>query len=589
MDTLRFDEAQYISAYDILCASMPGNSSRAGIYPTFCRIPSQGKTLKHSHFEAETFYVIEGTGRMTIGAETQTVCGGDLVRIPPSKEHELLNLGSNELVFLSVYSEDFEVSGLPARAIVTAAPPTPNGPLHLGHMSGPYLASDILSRYLRSQGGHVVSHSGTDDHQNYVGERARSFHQSSEVFRKSMRSRIVEGLQSFQISFDEFIEPRHDVEYQKRIGAFAERAIQSGVIERELLSLPFCEDCAHFLVDALNDGICPHCEQPSRGGCESCGLVVPPQELSRPRCGSCGGLAEKKEAEAYTFLLSQYLPLIQQDLEKLTLSPRLRELVRKVTQKKDVKVLLTYPSPVQDGEGLQLAETGQRIHVWFEMTAHYERFALSDETWIHCFGFDNAFYYLLFIPALLRAMDSRAKLPDHVITNEFLLLDGSKFSTSRGHAIWADEVKEESDLLRLFLCLNRPDRTPSDFSRLKAQAFIPEMRGMLDHLNGRAQKVVGNMRQVDEGTLVLCNRFTREMELYYSPKTFNLRRASRLLIDFIDMIQQAEGNESNEMLMLRVFATTAAPILPNESKKLFVTLGIDGDQNRWISDWTRVL
>lgn len=526
---------------------------------------------------------------MTIGAESQTVSAGDLIRIPPFKEHELFNLGSNELVFLSVYSEDFEVPGLPARTIVTAAPPTPNGPLHLGHISGPYLASDILSRYLRSQGSQVVSHSGTDDHQNYVGERARAFNQSSEGFRKSMRSRIVEGLESFRISFDEFIEPRHDEEYQKRIAAFAERAIQSGVIEREKLSFPFCRDCDHFLVDVLNDGICPHCEQSSRGGCEHCGLVVPPHELSRSRCGRCGGLAEQKETDAYTFSLSRFLPLIEQDLKKLALSPRLRELVRNVTQRKDLKVLLTYPSPAQEGESLQLTGTEQSIHVWFEMAAHYERFALGDETWTHCFGFDNSFYYLLFIPALLRAMDSRAKLPDHVITNEFLLLDGSKFSTSRGHAIWADEVNEESELLRLFLCLNRPDPMPSSFSRLKAQAFISEMKGMLDHLNGRAQKVSGKMRQVDEGTLVTCNRFTRELELHYSPRTFNLRRASRLLIDFIDVIRQAEGNESNEALMLRVFATAVAPILPSESKKLFAYLGIDGDQGRWISDWARVL
>jgi methionyl-tRNA synthetase len=300
-------------------------------------------------------------------------------------------------------------------------------------------------------------------------------------------------------------------------------------------------------------------------------------------------LAEKKETEAYTFSLSRFLPLIEQDLEKLPLSHRLREMVRKVTQKKDVKVLLTYPSSAQEAESLQLAGTRQSIHVWFEMAAHYERFALSDETWIHCFGFDNAFYYLLFIPALLRAMDPRSKLPDHVITNEFLLLDGSKFSTSRGHAIWADEVNEESEFLRLFLCLNRPDSMPSDFSRAKAQAFIFEMKGVLDHLNGRAQKVSGKMRQVDEGTLVLCNRFTRELELHYSPRTFNLRRGSRLLIDFIDVIRQAEGNESNEALMLLVFATAVAPILPNESKKLFAYLGIDGDQNRWISDWARVL
>ena len=30
-----------------------------------------------------------------------------------------------------------------ARYIVTVTPPTPNGDLHLGHLSGPFLAADI--------------------------------------------------------------------------------------------------------------------------------------------------------------------------------------------------------------------------------------------------------------------------------------------------------------------------------------------------------------------------------------------------------------------------------------------------------------
>lgn len=35
--------------------------------------------------------------------------------------------------------------------LVTAAPPTPNGDLHLGHLSGPYSGADIRIRAHRLQ------------------------------------------------------------------------------------------------------------------------------------------------------------------------------------------------------------------------------------------------------------------------------------------------------------------------------------------------------------------------------------------------------------------------------------------------------
>src|SRR6185369_1967166 len=62
---------------------------------------------------------------------------------------------------------------LPKRVMVTAAPPTANGDLHLGHLSGPYLAADILTRHFRLQGVDTSFASGTDDNQSYVAFKAR--------------------------------------------------------------------------------------------------------------------------------------------------------------------------------------------------------------------------------------------------------------------------------------------------------------------------------------------------------------------------------------------------------------------------------
>ena len=183
MNITSIHQAQYKNAYGILCHSLPKMGSRDALNPTFCHVEVGGKTTLHNHFEPEIFFIIQGQGVMTIDEKTRAVQSGDLIQIPPFSSHTLTNIGEMPLQFLSIYTEDYTVPALPTDVVITAAPPTPNGPLHLGHISGPYLAADILSRYLRSKSAHVVTHSGTDDHQNYVGEKARSLQLGTLEFR----------------------------------------------------------------------------------------------------------------------------------------------------------------------------------------------------------------------------------------------------------------------------------------------------------------------------------------------------------------------------------------------------------------------
>lgn len=567
MKITNFTNIQYSLAYDILCSSIPSRGERDALYPTFCRIIEGGSSKKHSHFEAELFFIVSGQGLMSINNEVSVVGSGDLIQIPPFSMHELKNTGASDVVFLSVYSEDYEVQKLPVQALITAAPPTPNGPLHLGHISGPYLASDILQRYLLQRSVKATSHSGTDDHQNYVGERARALNIDPEIFRQKMRSRIDAGFKKMKIEFNEFVEPKKNSDYQKKILNFTQRIIDAGLIEKETLALPYCDHCAQFLVDALIDGICPSCEHPSKGGCENCGLVVPPQDLHLAQCSHCQTLATRKTASVYVFALSQYLPLIADDLAALSLPPRLRKLVDRVYRNKNLKVLVSHPDP--NRQGIQLPGSDQALHVWFEMAAHYESFALLDQTWIHCFGFDNSFHYLLFIPAILKALNPRSKLPNSVISNEFLLLDEQKFSTSRNHAIWADEFELNADHLRLFLALNRPAQTQSNYSVDDFQNFSNDLQRQLQLLaKGPNQSLAPSGTQPVQRIFAKCNRFTRDMDLYLSPQNFDLRAASRCLLAFIDASIQEIENPQLKRLMLQTLIPMMNPFMPEEAAKL---------------------
>ena len=216
------------------------------------------------------------------------------------------------------------------------------------------------------------------------------------------------------------------------------------------------------------------------------------------------------------------------------------------------------------------------------MAAHYETFALSSDHWTHCFGFDNSFYYLLFIPTLLRALHSQAKLPDTIVSNEFLLLEGQKFSTSRNHAIWADEFSGNAEHLRLFLCLHRPSTENANFSELAFRSFSLDLGKQLATVQTRASK---NKEVFNAEALMDCNRFTREMEYFLSPAVFDLRSASRRLLEFLDRILSSA--QAGGALRMHTLAVVMAPFLPGESQKLLKNLGIE--RAEWLTDWTRAL
>jgi mannose-6-phosphate isomerase-like protein (cupin superfamily) len=66
-------------------------------------LPAGEVSTAHSHDEAEVFFVVSGTGRLTIDAETRTVSAGDTVFIAPGSSHELVNDGPERVVYISIW------------------------------------------------------------------------------------------------------------------------------------------------------------------------------------------------------------------------------------------------------------------------------------------------------------------------------------------------------------------------------------------------------------------------------------------------------------------------------------------------------
>ncbi|MFN0119511.1 MAG: cupin domain-containing protein [Blastocatellia bacterium] len=68
-----------------------------------------GKTVSPHHHEVleEIYYILSGSGVMTIGDESQAVAAGDAVYIPTHRQHTLTNTGVEDMRLLLVCGPAF--------------------------------------------------------------------------------------------------------------------------------------------------------------------------------------------------------------------------------------------------------------------------------------------------------------------------------------------------------------------------------------------------------------------------------------------------------------------------------------------------
>jgi mannose-6-phosphate isomerase-like protein (cupin superfamily) len=85
------------------------NSSIAKQSLAEARVAPGKQTQPHYHpVTEEIYYILSGTGRMTIGTQTRDVGVGDAIAIPPGAVHTIVNTGQDELRFLCCCAPAYE-------------------------------------------------------------------------------------------------------------------------------------------------------------------------------------------------------------------------------------------------------------------------------------------------------------------------------------------------------------------------------------------------------------------------------------------------------------------------------------------------
>ncbi len=373
------------------------------------------------------------------------------------------------------------------RYLVTSALPYANGPVHIGHLAGVYIPSDIYVRYLRLRGEDVISVCGSDEHGVPITIKARQEGVSPQDIVDKYHNIIKDSFKRLGMSFDIYSRTTSPVHHKTASDFFRTLYDKGEFIEKTTMQY-YDEEAGQFLADRYIVGTCPHCQNDRAYGdqCEKCGSTLSPIDLINPRSAITGSVPVMRETTHWFLPLDKHEAFLRRwILEghkewKVNVYGQCKSWLDLGLQPRAVSRDLDWgiPVPVEGAEG-------KVLYVWFdapigyisatkELTPDWEKYWKDEDTkMVHFIGKDNIVFHCIVFPAMLRAHGGYI-LPDNVPANEFLNLEGEKISTSRNWAVWLHEYLDEfpgkEDVLRYVLCANAPETKDNDFTWRDFQA-----------------------------------------------------------------------------------------------------------------------
>ncbi|MEW5676663.1 methionine--tRNA ligase [Flavobacterium enshiense] len=380
----------------------------------------------------------------------------------------------------------------PKRYTITAALPYTNGPIHIGHLAGVYVPSDIYARFLRLQGKDVAFICGSDEHGVAISMKAKKEGITPQQVIDKYDGIIRKSFEDFGISFDNYSRTSAEI-HHKTASEFFRKLYDEGKFIEEVTEQLYDEKADQFLADRFVTGTCPKCGNEEAYGdqCEKCGSSLNATDLINPKSTITGTKPVLKSTKHWFLPLDQYDAFLREWIleghkndwkpnvygqVKSWLEDGLRP--RAVTRDLDWGINV----PVEGAEG-------KKLYVWFDAPIGYisstkEWAAREGKDWepywksndtklVHFIGKDNIVFHCVIFPAMLKAEGSYI-LPDNVPANEFLNLEGNKLSTSKNWAVWLHEYlldfPEKQDVLRYALTANAPETKDNDFTWKDFQA-----------------------------------------------------------------------------------------------------------------------
>ncbi|MGK4566366.1 methionine--tRNA ligase [Flavobacterium sp. 3HN19-14] len=524
----------------------------------------------------------------------------------------------------------------PKRYTITAALPYTNGPIHIGHLAGVYVPSDIYSRYLRGQGKDVAFICGSDEHGVAISMKAKKEGITPQEVIDKYDGIIRKSFADFGISFDNYSRTSAKIHHDTA-SEFFRKLYDAGQFIEETTEQLYDAKADQFLADRFVTGTCPKCGNEEAYGdqCERCGSTLNATDLINPKSTITGETPILKETkhwflplDRYTEFLTEWILVGHKNDWKPNVYGQVKSWIdgglepRAVTRDLDWGIDV----PVEGAEG-------KKLYVWFDAPIGYisstkewaqregkdwePYWKSADTKLVHFIGKDNIVFHCVIFPAMLKA-EGTYILPDNVPANEFLNLEGNKLSTSKNWAVWLHEYLEEfpgkQDVLRYALTSNAPETKDNDFTWKDFQArnnnelvaifgnFINRVVVLTNKYYDGIVPEPGELSEIDQATLTEMRAYpaviSSSVERYrFREALGELMNVARLGNKYLadeepwKIVKDNPERVKTQMYVALQIATALSvlsePFLPFTSEKLKKMLGVHPSPPE-VNDWDEV-
>lgn len=498
--------------------------------------------------------------------------------------------------------------------LIGGAWPYANGSLHIGHIAG-LLPADVIARYYRAKGERVFYVSGSDCYGTPVTIRAKQEGRSPREVSDFYHAEFVSVFNELGFSYDRYTKTS-DEQHMSFVKQFHEKLYESGYVYEKTVKQAFCPSCHKVLTDRLITGRCPSCGEITRGDqCDGCGEIIEVDIIVDPICSDCGsGLTLSDSRELFISITK----LKDELTDFLNAHPRWRKNAIAFT-KRYIDEGLRDRAITRDLDwGIDVPRAGyedKKVYIWAENVLGYlsASKALCDEQGIpfeelwgenarhyYVHGKDNIPFHTIILPSLLLGHGEGYRLPDDIISSEYITLEGKKISTSQNWAIWAKNIigRYNPDSLRYFFIANGPEKRDADFSWYEfVERNNSNLVGMYGNLVNRTLAFITKYQNSTIPSGVLEDEVANQVDIIYRDvgekiENGHFKDAIEAIFEFVRLgnkyfdsnepwsTRNTEPEKCNNTIFncVQIIANASAllaPFLPFSSAKVFAWLGLD--------------
>lgn len=361
--------------------------------------------------------------------------------------------------------------------------PFANGDLHIGHAASS-LPGDVIARYHRLKGNNVILVSGSDCHGTPIDVKALQEKKSAKEIVDICHKNFSKDFKDLGFSFDLYNrtdDPYHKEFVKEQFKKYYDYGYLYDRTEEQL----YCKHCNLFLADRYIIGICPKCGADIKGDeCEKCGSLLEINNVKETKCAICGNPTSIKETKNLYFSLSKFQDSLR-DLVNLNRN-NWRENAVLFTERYLNEGVPDRCASRSLNWGIDIPVKGyedKKIYGWFEnvwgyVTASKKYCEQNNLNWedfwkrdrdnkiylVH--AKDNIPFHTVIFPALLLGTKENYKLPDKIVSDEYITIEGEKLSKSKGNYISIRYLlnRYPADAIRYYFLINNPEKRDFNFT-----------------------------------------------------------------------------------------------------------------------------